>query len=1033
MKKMGIRAKLSLITGGCFVLGFTLIAVINIFNLRNVSQGGLEEESLVISRHLRGVIYSNLRDLPLDGFTGMSSYLQSLVEPNSHFCSGYIADKNGKVLYHYDKKSESEKTAATAVDADAFGFKKEDDYRVLSGKTYYGTLIPIFKESKVIGVIHIGIPREQIAALIAASAVRNAFIGVPILLGSLILLSSLLGRSITRPITRLSNRVEEIKSHFNLGLSPEDRSGDELTRFVRSLDIMGRELEKNTVSKDYVHNVIASMSDALFVVNADGRIETVNRAAQTLLGRREDQLLDQPWVKVFPADAFPDQADLFRLAEAGSLQNHETTIRRDNGTIVPVMVSCAAMKDGRQHTTGVVCTVRDMTERKRAEEELRRADERYRALIQNLPVGLYQNQPGNDGRFIMANPAMVRIFGYDSVEDFLQIDAVDLYVHPEDRDRLLEKLLKDGKAVGEEFLFKRKDGSTLWGALTTKVVFGAEGQIRYFDGMAEDITPRKQVEEEMRKAREAAESANQAKSEFLANMSHEIRTPMNGVLGMTELALATELSAEQREYLQMVKTSADSLLAIINDILDFSKIEAGKMELSPTDFNLRELLGDTNTTLAVRAHVQGLELACRILPDVPDALIGDPLRLRQIITNLVGNALKFTQAGEIVVQVEAQTTSPIDVQLHVSVHDTGIGIPSEKKDLIFRAFEQVDGSTTRRFGGTGLGLAICAKLVGLMGGKIWVDSQLGSGSTFHFTAKMGLSANPPAPAFLADPEVLRDLPVLVVDDNATNRRILEELLRNWRLRPTISDGGQDAISRMRDAANAGRMFPLVLLDAHMPDLDGFAVAQRIKGDTGLAGATVLMLSSQGQGMDIARCQEIGVNGYLIKPIRSSDLLNAILTVLNKIPASALPRAGNPRKPVRKNSRHLRILLAEDHPINQRLALRILENWGHSITLAGNGREAVEKFTPGVFDIVLMDIQMPEVDGLEATAMIRRKEAGLGSHIPILAMTAHVMKGDKERCLQAGMDGYVSKPLQTEELFNRIEEWSAPDKEPVSPA
>ncbi len=650
--------------------------------------------------------------------------------------------------------------------------------------------------------------------------------------------------------------------------------------------------------------------------------------------------------------------------------------------------------------------------REAAEKELEKRRQYLESIFANAPNAIITID--NKGRVTEWNPGAERIFGWRR-EEALGKDVDDLVIKRELKEeavQLSEVAYSGTMLPPREGVRHHKSGMpipVIMGGSPIQVGPEVVGAMFVYS----DIT-------EIKRAEEAAHEANRVKSEFLANMSHEIRTPMNGIFGMTELALETDLTPEQREYLEAVQYSAGSLMSIINDILDFSKIEAKKIELESIPFRLRDTVHAMITGVALMAEKKGLELAYHIPPSVPDRVKGDPGRLRQILTNLLSNSIKFTPKGEVVVSFALEERIGDKVRLHGQVRDTGIGIPPEKLNLIFAPFTQADSSTTRIYGGTGLGLAITAQLVELMQGRIWVESELEKGSTFHFIVTLDLQTQFETETVPARYEDLTDLPVLVVDDNATNRHILRDMLTQWGLRPTLADSAGQALDLLRGQLEEEKKFRLVITDANMPLMDGFELAAEIKKIPEYADVQIMMLSSAGLRGDSAHCRELGLSAYLTKPVKPALLLDAIMLALGQAPEKRGETVLITRHTLTQVMTRYSILLVEDNIINQKLAVRILENRGHRVTISGNGAEALEALNKERFDVILMDVQMPVLDGIQATAEIRRREMQTGTHVPVIAMTAHAMAGDREKCIAAGMDDYVSKPLKPLDLLKTIQ-------------
>jgi len=656
-------------------------------------------------------------------------------------------------------------------------------------------------------------------------------------------------------------------------------------------------------------------------------------------------------------------------------------------------------------------------EKNRIEQELEKLHQFQDKILTSLAEGVVVENA--DGNITYVNPSFEKMLGYGRGE--LLGKHWSIFIPEEQLDRVARKSSARKLRTLEKYetLMMTKDGRRIAALIHARSLF----EKKRFSGVVSaitDISYLKKIQEELRASREQALAASKAKSEFLANMSHEIRTPMNGIIGMVELALQTRLTEEQNEFLTAARASAESLLTILNDILDFSKIEARMIELVPTEFNLQDSMNDIVASLALAAHRKGLELLCHVPPSLPVTVVGDLGRLRQIILNLVSNAIKFTEQGEVAVEVFEESRTKKEIVLHFAVRDTGIGIPENKLEAIFQPFVQADSSLNRKYGGTGLGLAITSQLVKLMGGNIWAESQPGQGSIFHFTIRLNLPEKPGKKISLALLSAFHRLRVLVIDDNATNRAILKEMLQSWRMFPEQAASGTEVLKMLQLPEVRKEPFELLLVDLSMPEMDGFALIESIRKIPEYRDTPIIILSSADRVGDLQRARELGASAYLVKPVRPSELLDTIMTVkgaavIEKKMAQPITER-IPSEPGQK----FKILLAEDNVINQKVALHLLEKRGHQVAVVENGQQVLEKLAREEFDIVLLDIQMPVMNGFEVTRKIREQEKESGKHLSIVAMTAHAMKGDRERCLEAGMDDYVSKPLYPEELHKAIE-------------
>jgi PAS domain S-box-containing protein len=869
-------------------------------------------------------------------------------------------------------------------------------------------------------------------------------------------------RGITRHNRELARQVDERTQDLRAQVA-ERRQAEEALRLANA------RLEQE---RHLLQTLMDNLPDNMYFKDAASRFVRINNALTAYFGLGDPaQALGKT-----DFDFYTEEHARYALAdEQAILQSGQPLVGKEeketwlDGRVRWVSTTKMPLRDKDGTIVGTFGVSHDITNLKLAEEALRQTHRELERKVEERTAELRESEArleeaqriahvgywerDLDADHVTWSDEAYRIFGLRPRERSLTLGRVAELIHPDDRPSMLEAVaeaLRGGARYDVEYRVIRPNGEIRIIHSQGGITRDNSGHPRRMFGTVQDITERR--------AKEAAEAANRAKDEFLANVSHEIRTPMNAILGMTELALDTPLTDDQRQCLRTVKSAADNLLGIINDLLDFSKIEAGKMELVPADFSLRAAVGDTLRALAARAHKKGIELIHRVQPDVPDALLGDSGRLRQVLLNLVGNAIKFTDAGEVEVRVEVSvevaadlaplTPTPLpggqrgvslvpfspggergrgegEVGLRFAVRDTGIGIPKDQQERIFRAFEQEDTSTTRRYGGTGLGLTIAARLVGLMGGTITVDSEPGRGSTFAFTARFGRQPHPAEPVPLQPPVLLHNLPVLVVDDNATNRHILAEWLRGWQMQPAAVGDGGAALDALLQAAARGRPYPLVLLDARMPDVDGLALAGQVRQHPELSATRIILLTSGDRPGDPVRARELRIDAHLLKPVQQDELLQTIYQVMSRgngdFPPAARPaEAWEQTTAAVPAARPLRILVAEDNDFNAQLLEQLLGRHGHRVRLANNGREALSLATEGAFDLLLLDVHMPELDGFQVAQAVRQGERTAGGHLPIIALTARSRKEDRERCLAAGMDDFLAKPVQAADLWAAVD-------------
>ena len=888
---------------------------------------------------------------------------------------------------------------------------------------------------------------SDVRASIATATKKTLVVdGATLFLG--LVIGSLTAVSISRRVKRLMLATVQV-SKGNFDIKIEDTSRDEIGGLAHSFNIMTRDLAGRKRAEEALIESERRFRDLFYdapvgyhELDIEGRITCVNTTELLMLGYSSEEMIGHHvWDFIGEAE-IARKTFAEKLAGIKSLRNVERSFRRKDGTFMEVQLDDQMLKDPSGRMIGIRATMLDITERKRIDEELKTNEMRMSEAqrIAHLGSWDYDAVTGE----VKWSEELWRILGLDQREFGLPFEEFLKMVHPDDHD-LVKSTYEKSQQSKMDFRYVYRivhpDETVRVLRADGRVICDEHGEMVKITGTTQDITEQKRVEDDLEQARDAALESTRLKSEFLANMSHEIRTPMNGVIGMTGLLLDTSLTAEQRDFTETINASAESLLTVINDILDFSKIEAGKLRIEKVDFDVAPVVEGPLELLAERAQAKGIEIASLIYSDVPLLLRGDAGRLRQIVTNLLGNAVKFTEAGEVVLSVTKESETPTHATLRFAITDTGIGISEKAQRKLFQAFVQADGSTTRKYGGTGLGLAISRQLVELMGGEIGVESKPGAGSTFWFTARLEKRTDNSAAARPGRIE-LEGLHVLVVDDSQTNRRIIEHQLASWGMHATCVASGAEALKVLRREVEAGNSYKLAILDMQMPEMDGITLARTIKSDPAISDTRLLMMTSLGLRADCEALRQEGICRCLIKPVKQSILFDALATTMGaetkdaetkpstQVPGREAIVLSSPQAFLPSRLSGFRILLAEDNSVNQKVALSQLEKLGYSVDAVVNGREVLEALRVATYPIVLMDCQMPEMDGYEATAEIRRRESGGPTRTTIIAMTAHALEGDREKCLAAGMDDYLSKPVKARELARMLERWIAPSHERV---